>query len=150
MKTILVVLAMGVAITQVNAQKINAKDVPINVKSSLAKTYAVKDVDWSKEGANYEAGFEQKGTEISVVLDGNGSILETEQEIKKSELPAAIHDLLKKDYTTYEIEETSKIEAKGEITYEVEVEKGKQTFDLIFDVNGKLLTKISKKDGRKD
>ncbi len=150
MKTIIVVLGMGLAITQVNAQKINAKDVPVNVKSSLEKNYAVKDVDWSKEGANYEASFEQKGTEISVVFDGIGSILETEREIKKSELPTAIHGILKKDYVEYEIEETTKIESKGEITYEVEVEKGKQTFDLIFDTNGKLVKKLSKKDEEKD
>lgn len=150
MKTIIVALAIVLAVTQGNAQKINTKDVPVNIKSSLEKNYAVKDVDWSKEGANYEASFEQKGTEISVVLDGIGSILETEREIKKSELPSAIHDLLKKDYATFEIEETAKIESKGEIKYEVEVEKGKQTFDLIFDVNGKLLKKLSKEDEEKD
>jgi hypothetical protein len=84
------------------------------------------------------------------VLDGIGSILETEREIKKSELPSAIHDLLKKDYAAFEIEETAKIESKGEITYEVEVEKGKQAFDLIFDVNGKLLKKLSKEDEEKE
>jgi hypothetical protein len=57
---------------------------------------------------------------------------------------------LKKDYAAFEIEETAKIESKGEIAYEVEVEKGKETFDLIFDVNGKLLKKLSKEDEEKD
>ncbi len=150
MKTIIVVLGMGLAITHVNAQKMNAKDVPVNIKSSLEKSYGVKDADWDKEGTNYEASFEQKGTEVSVVFDGVGSILETERQIKKNELPTAIHDILKKDYAAYEIEETAKIESKGEVTYEVEVEMGRQTFDLIFDANGKLLKKLSKEDEEKD
>lgn len=126
---------------QVDAQKMNAKDVPVNVKSSLQKNYAVKDADWDKEGVNYEASFEQKGTEISVVFDGIGSILETEREIKKSELPGAILDALKKDYADFELEEAARIETKGVITYETEVEKGKMSLELIFDTNGKLMKK---------
>lgn len=141
MKAIIIVFGLGLAITQVNAQKMNAKDVPASVKSSLEKNYAVKDADWDKEGANYEASFEQKGTEISVVFDGAGSILETEREIKKSELPTPILDVLKKDYSDFEVEEAARIEAKGSITYEAEVEKGKMSLDLIFDANGKLLKK---------
>ncbi len=150
MKTLLVVIGMGLVIAQANAQKMNAKDVPVVVKSSLEKNYAVIDADWDKEGTDFEASFEQKGTKISVVFDGIGSILETEREIKKSELPTAIHDSLLKDYAAYKIEETAKIESKGEITFEVEVEKGKQSFDLIFDTNGKLLKKISKENEEED
>lgn len=141
MKAIIIVFGLGLAITQVNAQKMNAKDVPASVKSSLEKNYAVKDADWDKEGANYEASFEQKGTEISVVFDGAGSILETEREIKKSELPTPILDVLKKDYSDFEVEEAARIETKGSITYEAEVEKGKMSLDLIFEANGKLLKK---------
>ena len=141
MKTLLVVIGMGLLTMQVDAQKMNAKDVPVNVKSSLQKNYAIKDADWDKEGANYEASFEQKGTEISVVFDGIGSILETEREIKKSELPGAILDALKKDYADFELEEAARIETKGVITYETEVEKGKMSLELIFDTNGKLMKK---------
>lgn len=137
----MIVLGLGLAITQVNAQKMNAKDVPASVKSSLEKNYSVKDADWDKEGENYEASFEQKGTEISIVFDANGSILETEREIKKSELPIAIQNTLKKDYAGFEIEEAARIETKGVITYEAEVEKGKMFLDLVFDANGKLLKK---------
>ena len=150
MKTIIAVFAMGIAITQANAQKMNAKDVPVNVKNSLEKNYAIKDADWDKEGENFEASFEQKGTAISVVFDGAGSILETEREIKKNELPIAILNVLKKDYADFEIEEAARIETKGVITYETEVEKGKQTFDLIFDTNGKLIKKLSKEDEKRD
>ncbi len=141
MKTLLVVIGMGLVMIQADAQKMNAKDVPVIVKSSLKKNYLAKDVDWDKEGVNYEASFEQKGSEISIVLDVTGSILETEQEIKKSELPSAILDFLKKDYTDFELEEAARIETKGVITYETEIEKGKMSLELIFDANGKLIKK---------
>ncbi|PZR15334.1 MAG: hypothetical protein DI539_18330 [Flavobacterium psychrophilum] len=141
MKTLLLVIGMGLVIIQANAQKMNAKDVPANVKSSLEKNYIAKDVDWDKEGANYEASFEQKGTEISVVFDGTGSILETEREIKKSALPSTILEALKKDYADFELEEAARIETKGVITYETEVEKGKMSLELVFDANGKLIKK---------
>lgn len=137
----MIVFGLALAATQVSAQKINAKDVPASVKGSLEKNYAIKSADWDKEGDNYEASFEQKGTEISIVFDANGSILETEREIKTSELPIAIQDTLKKDYAGFEIEEAARIETKGVVTYEAEVEKGKMSLDLIFDATGKLLKK---------
>lgn len=120
-----------------------------DVKISLERAYAVRGVDWDKEGENYEASFAQKGKEISVVFDGIGSILETEREIKKSELPTAILDVLKRDYSDFELEEAAQIESKGVITYETEVEKGKMSLELVFDERAKLIKKeIFDKDGK--
>ena len=141
MKTLLVVLGMGLSIAHANAQKVNVKDVPLSIKHSLQQNYGIKDADWDKEGNNYEASFEQKGKEVSVVFDAIGSILETEREIGKDELPVAVIDVLKKDYPDFELEESAKIDSKGVITYEAEVEKGEQTFDLIFNAQGKLIKK---------
>jgi hypothetical protein len=150
MKTLWLVIGMALVIIQADAQKMNSKDVPVNIKSSLEKNYALKDADWDKEGANYEASFEQKGTEISVVFDGLGAVVESEHEIKKSELPAAILDVLKKDYADFELEEAARIETKGVITYEAEVEKGKMLLELVFDVTGKLIEKKIADHGDKD
>ena len=54
-------------------RKMDSKDVPDPVKAGLEKTFAAKDVDWDKEGDNYEASFKQKGNEMSVVLDASGN-----------------------------------------------------------------------------
>ncbi|MBA4055893.1 MAG: hypothetical protein C0490_14360 [Marivirga sp.] len=145
MKTTIVLLGLGFAITQANAQKVNANDVPVDIKNSLKKNYTAKNMGWDKEGANYEANFEQKGTAISVVFDGMGSILETEREIKKSELPANVLDALKKDYADFEMEEAARIETDGVFTYETQIEKGKMSLELIFDADGKLIKKETKK-----
>ena len=141
--TVIIALILGTTVS-VFAQEIDSKDVPTAVKNTLQKTYSSKDARWNKEGDNYEVSFKQKGKETSIVFDATGSTIKTEIEISKSELPAAILEILKKDYAGYEIEEAAKIIANGILTYETELEKGKLTFDLIFDVNGKVLKKEDK------
>ncbi|MEJ1241846.1 PepSY-like domain-containing protein [Chryseolinea sp. T2] len=147
MKQFLVVLALLFSSQWLVAQKIAASEVPQNVKSTLVKSYNGKGVVWSKESAGYEASYKQNGKEISLVIDTSGKIVETETEIEKSELPASILEVLKTDYKDYKLEEAAKIvAADNAITYEAEVEKGEDTFDLIFDSAGKLLSKESKED----
>lgn len=142
MKTLLVVLAVALGISQGNAQRIKSNEVPDRVKKELEQNFNVKDADWEKEGENYEANFEQKGTEISVVFGVDGRVLETEHEIDKKELPTAVLEGLKRDYKDYKIEEASRIESNGILTYEAEVEKAEKTLELIFDGQGKLLKKV--------
>lgn len=145
-----VAFAMGCTIS-LQAQKMNSTDVPANVKASLQKAYAGKNVSWDKEDDNYEASFKQKDQETSIVLDASGTILETEVEISKKDLPAPILDALKKGYADYKIEEAAKIESpNGAITYEAEVEKGEKSFDLIFDATGKLLKTEAKEEKEKE
>jgi uncharacterized protein YxeA len=146
MKTLLVVLGLSITMCQAEAQKIKSKDVPAEVKNTLQKRYAVTNADWDKEEGSFEANFELKGKEMSVLIDAKGNILEVETEVAKNDLPAAVLN----NYKDFKIEETARIESKGEITYEVEVEKGKETFDLIFNINGNLLKKLSKEDEEKD
>lgn len=150
MKTLLVVLALSLTMCQAEAQKVKSKDVPAEVKNSLQKSYAVTDADWDKEDGSFEANFEQKGKEMSVLIDANGNILEVETEITEKDLPSGVLTLLASNYKDFEIEEIVRIEANSEVTYEVEVEKKSQTFDVLFDANGKLLKKVSKEDEEKD
>jgi hypothetical protein len=150
MKTLLVVLGLSITMCQAEAQKIRSKDVPAEAKNTLQKRYAVTDADWDKEEGSFEANFELKGKEMSVLIDAKGNILEVETEVAKNDLPAAVLKSLENNYKDFKIEETARIESKGEITYEVEVEKGKETFDLIFNINGNLLKKLSKEDEEKD
>ncbi len=149
MKSLIVVVGLSLAMCQADAQKIRSNEVPSSIKKSLQQNYGVKDADWDKEGNSFEANFEQKGKEISVLYDASGSVLETEREISKHELPKAVLEILKKDYADFVIEETARIDTKGVVTYETEIDKAEQSFDLIFDVNGKLLKKISKESEEK-
>ena len=142
MKKLMIIALLGLMVSQVSAQKIKESEVPKVVKDAFMKAYPVaKDVKWGKEDGGYEASFDLNKKDMSVVLDEMGMVKEVETEIAKSELPNAAQETLKKDYPGYKMEETAKIVSKGITTYEAEVEKGEKTFELIFDSNGKLLTK---------
>ena len=121
----------------VNAQKLDASKVPAAVKESFAKKYPkVATVKWELEKGNYEAGFKQDGQSMSVVFTPNGTMTESEVDIKTSELPAAALSYVKTNYKGKSVKEAAKItKANGEINYEAEVD-GK---DVIFDANGKFL-----------
>lgn len=144
MKTLLSLIVFGFSTILANAQKVDEKEVPSAIKESLKKNFSVIKAEWDKEGENYEGNFKQKGIETSIVFDAKGSVLEVEREIKKNELPSVILDVIKKDYALYEIEEAARIEANGIVTYEAELEKKEESFDLIFDNAGKLLKKVAK------
>lgn len=135
---ILALVTFGVV--QAIAQKIKESEVPQVVKSAFMKAYPnAKGVKWDKEEAGFEASFDQNKNDMSIVLDKVGIVKEVETEIVKDKLPKAILETLKKDFADHDIEETAMIVANGVTTYEVEVEKGKKSWDLIFDSAGKLL-----------
>lgn len=135
---ILALVTFGVV--QAIAQKIKESEVPQVVKSAFMKAYPnAKGVKWDKEEAGFEASFEQNKNDMSIVLDKMGIVKEVETEIAKDKLPKAILETLKKDFADHDIEETAMTVANGVTTYEVEVEKGKKSWDLIFDSAGKLL-----------
>lgn len=115
----------------------NAARIPSVVRESFTRLYPdAKDVDWETEEQHYEASFEKDATEISVVLDANGHLLETETEISTEMLPKPALGYIATNYSGRKIKEAAKIiRQDGTIFYEAEV-TGK---DLLFDVNGAFI-----------
>ncbi len=140
MKKTAVTMVVMLFVTISFAQKIQKKNVPENVKSTFQKKYpTATDVKWDKEGENYEASFDLNKTDNSVLIDAQGNIVETEVEIELTQLPKDILDYVKTHYAGKQAKESAKItDAKGTVTYEVEI-KG---MDLIFDNNGKFIKEI--------
>jgi hypothetical protein len=134
------------------AQKISANKVPAAVTSAFkAKFPTATKTSWQMEKANeYEAGFKLNGNEISANFDNTGKWLETETEINVSALPASVQSALIKDFAGFKINEASKIESvKNGNCFEAEIEKGEETFDVLFTADGKMLskTKMDKEKG---
>lgn len=78
-------------------------------------------------------------TEQSVLFDAQGNLLETEVEIKLTQLPKGVLEYVKANYKGQKVKEAAKIsDAKGTLTYEAEI-KG---MDLLFDSNGKFIKEI--------
>lgn len=121
-----------------------AVQVPSNLTQKLKSAFpTATDISWDEEDGNYEANFEVDGTEISVVMNSDAEILETETEMEISDLPANIAEYVSENYEGFVISEAAKIELKnGEMLYEAEITKGDIHKDLLFDSKGK----IEKKD----
>lgn len=119
------------------AQKLHEKDVPAPVKASFQRNYPnIKEVKWDKEGEKFEASFYLNKIDNSVLFDAQGNLLESEIEIELNQLPKGVLEYVKANYKGQKVNEAAKItDAKGKVTYEVEI-KG---MDILFDSYGKFI-----------
>ncbi len=154
MKNLIIILALSLGMGSAYAQKVKESDVPAAVKEAFKKAYPKAEIEkWEKEDGNYEAEFEIEGVdktgkksevEGSVVYTATGELVQTEEEIRVSDLPKAAMEYIEKNVQK-KIKEASKItEAKGTVNYEAEA--GGE--DYIFDSEGKFLKK--EQDTEKD
>ncbi|MFH6988410.1 PepSY-like domain-containing protein [Flavobacterium collinsii] len=123
------------------AQRVSEKDIPNRVKSKFLLSYPNQtNVKWEKEKENYEASFTSGQTKQSTLLDSNGNILETEEEISVKKLPANALAYIQKTYKNKKIKEAAMItDAHGTVTFEAQV----TSIDLIFDKQGTYIKSIA-------
>ena len=143
-KIIFVLLTAALCIDVAYAQKIAADKVPSAVSSAFKTKFpTATKTTWEIENKNeFEANFKLNGVETSANFDNAGKWLETETEIKVAELPAAIQTAIKTDFAGFKIEEASKIESlKNGNCYEAEIEKGEESYDVLFSNDGKVLSR---------
>jgi hypothetical protein len=140
MKKLIIMVALVAAFGfSSSAQKIDAAKVPAAVKAAFAKQFAGTVARWEKEDGKYEAGFKQNGTTMSALFEPNGTMTESEMDIKVTDLPPTVLAYVKEHYSGKKIKEGAKItKADGTVNYEAEVD-GK---DVIFDANGKFLKEM--------
>jgi hypothetical protein len=120
-------------------QKSDASKVPAAVKTEFVKQFPGATAKWEKEDGRYEANFKQNGHEMSALFETDGSMTESEIEIKETELPAAVLAYVKKHYEGKKAKSAAKItKADGSVNWEVDV-NGK---DAIFDSNGNFLKEV--------
>lgn len=151
-KYILLILLNGTLLSAC-AQKIKNTDVPTAVAEAFFERFPdVKKAAWSKENdSEYEAEFKTKGDEQSANFDTSGNWLETETEIKKSDVPSNLRDLLSKEFPGYEIEEAELTETKDKGTYyEFEIEKDEASYEVSISKDGEILKKEERKEGKGD
>ena len=116
--------------------------VPAAAMTAFQKDYPGITAKWDEEDADYEASFKKGGIDMSAVYDKTGHRKSTETTVKSSEMPQAAMDYYNKNYSGYKLSETAKIVTdKNVTTYELQVGKGGKFYDLVFDANGKFLSK---------
>lgn len=148
MKQIVIVCAAVLLSGALHAQKLKETEVPQVVKVSFAKNFPkVKSVKWSKESeSQIEAEFKNGSLKQSANFDTSGNWLETETEIKKSDLPLAIQGTIKNEFDGFKVEEAEKVETPEGVFYEVELEKGEVAYDVQFSKEGNVLKKEEEKE----
>ena len=152
MKKLLLIFVCLAFVLGVSAQK-PKEEIPASAKSGFAAKYpGAQKVKWSIEKpGEFEVVFTLNKIEQSVLVDPKGNIIETEIEIKESELPQAVKATLTKDFAGFKLDEIEKsTDAKGVVSFEMEAAKGKDKWELAFDANGKLLSKEPLKKEKED
>lgn len=135
-KNILVVIALLIATITF------ATEAPKAVQEAFAKKFpTAKFAKWEKENAKeYEASFTLDGTKYSANFTNEGAWLETETEIKISNLPATISTAIKTKYADWEIMGASKIEtANNEVKYEADIRKEKRKKEVLVKADGTFI-----------
>lgn len=147
MKRTVLLLAIGFTTFTAYAQKMKEATLPASVKESFSKQYpGIKGAKWEKENENYEAEFINNKVETSVLYNAFGSLLETEIELKTSELPKEVSEYVAKNMAGKNVKEASKItNAKGDVTYKAQIEGS----NYIFDRWGKFQNKGGEKNTNK-
>lgn len=144
-KLLLISICLGFILSSI-AQKKN--EIPASAKTAFSGKFPdAKKVKWSIEKpGEFEAEFTLNGVESAALYDVNGQLIETETEIKETELPQAVKSAIFKDFAGYKINEIERaVDSKDVVTYEMEAKKSKTVYELVFLPDGKLLKKEERK-----
>lgn len=129
------------------------EETPAAAKTAFTAKYpTAQKVKWSVEKpGEFEVEFTLNKVESSALFDAAGKLLETEGEVKETELPQAVKATIAKDFAGYKLDEIEKsTDTKGTTTYEMEAVKGKDKLELSFEASGKLLSKEPLKKEEKE
>ena len=150
MKNIFLILVFATIATALSfGQKISSDKVPSSVlKAFKAKFANASDIKWNIEKSkDYEAEFKFSDIEYSANFRQDGTWLETETELKVSQLPQTVSQAISKDFAGFKIDEASKNETSDNKTfYEVEVSKDKEKYELKISTTGVILNKKVEKE----
>lgn len=139
---------------ELNKEIVKAGMIPTEVRKAFFAAHPnVKKVEWEiEDDGTYEAEFKMDGEEVSANYSATGELLETEVEIKKKALPAAVLAAIAAQFPDHEIEEAARITyPDGRVVYEAELEGADDVkFDAIFSADGTLIERIAPSDDDND
>jgi hypothetical protein len=130
-----------------------AQDAPSKkLKDAFNKKFPnAKKIKWSKENeSEWEAEFKMNGEEYSANFLSDGTWKETEHEIEKSKIPAAVQQTLNKEFAGYDIEEVEISETADGKVYEFALEKDESDLEVAISPDGKVVKKEVKKEDEED
>lgn len=153
MKNVALIIALAIAVSlQSCAQNKDDGKAPEKVKAAFNQKFPkAKKVEWEKENeAEWEAEFKMDGKEYSANFSADGEWVETEYEIKESQIPENILAILNSNFTDYEIEGAEIAETAAGKSYEFEIEQDEDEFEVVIDAKGNLTKKKSEEEDEND
>ncbi|HEY1024875.1 MAG TPA: PepSY-like domain-containing protein [Sphingobacteriaceae bacterium] len=142
MKNILVFLPFICWTAVAKAQAVNPDIIPTNTKAAFNQRFGTaSDWIWNVSGENgYSVVFKYENSRHYAEVKSSGEISLLKYEIKETDLPFYIQDVLKTEYPNHQIHEIDKIEKNDLIQYEVELE-GYPDYIILFDPLGMVVEK---------
>lgn len=152
MKILAILMVAVMIITQSCAQTTAEKDVPAKVKTTFSQKFPnAKRIKWDKENeTEWEVEFKLDGKEYSANFTSDGTWKETEYEIKETEIPIEVKNILDNEFAGYEIDEVEILETTEGKLYEIELEKGKSEIEVTIDPSGKVVENEVEKEGEEE
>lgn len=123
------------------AQDIEANQVPSVIINNFKKEFPkASDIEWERQGNQYSVDFEIGfHSDYEAWFDKSGELIRYAEEISKTDLPQEIKDAITNQYQGYKIDDAIKFIENNIETYSVEIEKGHNERNLLFNKNGKLI-----------
>ncbi|NOY50613.1 MAG: hypothetical protein GXO88_08645 [Chlorobi bacterium] len=144
-KLVLLIAVAAIFSLQACGQKEN---VPAKTGLSFAQKFPdAKKVKWDKENEHeWEAEFKMNGKEYSANFDSDGKWMETEYEIKASELPTAVKTTIDNEFKGFDIEEAEVSETPEGKVFELQMEQDGNDMEVAIAPDGKVMKKAEKSD----
>lgn len=127
----------------VQAQDISKKEVPSVMYNKFKINFPkAKDVAWEKIGNFYEVTFEKaKSLDAKIIFDQAGKMIQQTEEMMKGAVPKNVLLKIEQEYKGWEIDEMVKSVYNKVINYEIKIENNNKQKTLVFDENGRLISK---------
>lgn len=135
MKHLLIILMLVPAFS-LKAQELSEHEIPVVIVDVVKAHYPAAEVEWEMENDFYEAEFEIDNVEIEMLIDQNGSLIQTVTEIDEDAFPETGRTYISTNFPRKKVEDYEKhTDANGVITYSVEIDDN----DYLFDASGNYL-----------
>mgnify|MGYP003625769534 CR=1 FL=1 len=116
--------------------------VPEAVQLAFEQKYpGENDPDWHiDDNGNYESNFKIDGKKLRADFSPEGNWIETESSLDKNELPKAIQEKIKADFSAYEITELEEVDhhSKGKF-YDIEFKQKGKNMDVEMRSDGTII-----------
>lgn len=132
--------------TDTFGQDIPQSQVPSLVVNSFQQTFArAFDVEWEMDGDLYKVEFEAglPAMEHEVWYDKTGKSVRHDEEISGSDLPQKILTKVSTDFSGCRIDDAKKITEGTKSVYMMELKSMTEEWNVVFDAEGNLLSKIA-------